>query len=132
MSEGNLSSKGARIVEALNQFADDIVAGTPIETKYKGRQVRVIPKPSRYPAARVRAVRDLIGASQQVFAQLLAVSPETVRAWEQGSRQPSVIARRFLDEIEMAPRHFRGRILAPAATAVPSSRTRPPGKRAHD
>jgi hypothetical protein len=35
----------------------------------------------------------------------------TVRSWEQGLRQPSPIARRFLDEIDMAPSHFRGRIL---------------------
>jgi transcriptional regulator with XRE-family HTH domain len=76
--------------------------------------MRVIPKPSLYPPARVRAVRELIGASQEVFARLLAVSPMTVRSWEQGLRQPSPIARRFLDEIEMSPGHFRGRILAAA------------------
>ena len=130
MSEGDLSSRGARIVKALNQFADDLAAGTPIETKYTVRQVRVIPKPSLYPAVRVRAVRELIGASQEVFAQLLAVSPMTIRSWEQGLRQPSPIARRFLDEIEMAPGHFRGRILAAAADGGPSSRTQPSGKRA--
>ena len=111
MSAGKLSARGARIVKALNQFADDLAAGTPIETKYTVRQVRVIPKPSPYPPGRVRAVRDLIGASQEVFAQLLAVSPMTIRSWEQGLRQPSPIARRFLDEIAMAPGHFRGRIL---------------------
>src|SRR5260370_5283176 len=76
------------------------------------RNGRVLPEPSRYPPARVRAVRELLGASQEVFAQLLAVSPMTVRSWEQGSRQPSPIARRFLDEIAMSPKHFRGRILA--------------------
>ena len=130
MSEGQLSSRGERIVKALNQFADDLAAGTPIETKYTVRQVRVIPKPSLYPPARVRAVRELIGASQEVFAQLLAVSPMTIRSWEQGLRQPSPIARRFLDEIEMAPGHFRGRILSSAADGEPASTTRPAGKHA--
>ena len=57
MSEGKLSSRGARIVKALGQLADDLAKGTPIETKYTVRQVRVIPKPSLYPPARVRAVR---------------------------------------------------------------------------
>jgi putative transcriptional regulator len=102
VSEGKLSSRGARIVKALGQLTDDIAEGTPIETKYTMRQVRIIPKPSLYPPARVRAVRELIGASQEVFAQWLAVSPMTIRSWEQGLRQPSPIARRFLDEIEMA------------------------------
>ena len=124
MSEGQLSSRGARIAKALGQLADHIAAGTPIETRYTVRQVRVIPKPSLYPPARVRAVRELIGASQEVFAQLLAVSPMIIRSWEQGLRQPSPIARRFLDEIEMAPGHFRGRILTAAIDAGPSNRTR--------
>jgi DNA-binding transcriptional regulator YiaG len=91
--EGKLSSRGARIVKALNQFADDLAAGTPIETKYTVRQVRVIPKPAHYSPAQVCALRELIGASQEVFAQLLAVNPVTIRSWEQGLRQPSPIAR---------------------------------------
>ena len=115
MSEDRLSSRGARIVKALTQFVDDLEAGVPIESKYTVRNVRVIPNPSLYPPARVRAVRELIGASQEVFAQLLAVSPMTVRSWEQGLRRPSPIARRFLDEIEMSPGHFRGRILGVAS-----------------
>jgi putative transcriptional regulator len=130
VSEGKLSSRGARIVKALGQLADDLASGTPIETKYTVRQVRVIPKPSLYPPARVRAVRELIGASQEVFAQLLAVSPMTIRSWEQGLRQPSPIARRFLDEIAMAPGHFRGRILTAAIDAGPSNQTRQSGDRA--
>lgn len=115
MSGAKLSPRGARIVKALQEFADDLEAGVPIESKYTVRQVRVIPQPPPYSPARVRAVRKLIGASQQVFAQLLAVSPMTVRSWEQGLRKPAPIARRFLSEIEMAPDHFRGRILAVAA-----------------
>jgi putative transcriptional regulator len=102
----------------LNQFADDLEAGVPIESKYTVRQVRVIPQPRPYSPAKVRAVRELIGASQEVFAQLLAVSPMTVRSWEQGVREPSPMARRFLDEIEMSPGHFRGRIVAAAARPV--------------
>jgi putative transcriptional regulator len=121
VSEGKLSSRGARIVKALGQLADDVAAGIPIETKYTVRQVRIIPEPSLYPPARVRAVRELIGASQEVFAQLLAVSPMTIRSWEQGLRQPSPIARRFLDEIAMAPNHFRGRIVTAAIVAGQTS-----------
>jgi hypothetical protein len=59
---------------------------------------------------------------QEVFAHLLGVSPMTIRSWEQGSRRPSPIARRFLDEIAMSPGHFRGRILAAAGEAGPGER----------
>lgn len=121
MSKRKLSPRGTRIVNALDQFADDLASGAPLEPKYTVRKVRIIPKPSPYPPSRVRAVRELVGLSQQAFAQLLAVSPMTVRSWEQGLRHPSPIARRFLDEIEMSPAHFRGRILAAADSPARSS-----------
>ena len=110
-------------MKALEQFAEDVEAGVAIEEKYTVRQVRVIPQPSAYTPSGVREVRERIGVSQEVFAQLLAVSPVTVRSWEQGVRRPSAIARRFLDEIAMAPEHFRGRILA-AASEAKQSRSR--------
>ncbi len=53
--QGN-SRRAERIVKALNQLADDLSAGTPLETSYMVRQVRVIPKPSFYPPERVRGV----------------------------------------------------------------------------
>jgi len=127
-----LSARGSRIVAALEEFAADLESGGLLESKYTVRQVRVIPKPSPYTPARVKGVRELIGVSQEVFAQLLAVSPVTVRSWEQGSRRPSPIARRFLDEIEMSPGHFRGRILAAAGSGRPDraeSTGAVPGKR---
>jgi putative transcriptional regulator len=114
MSRKKVTERGARIVAALEQFAADLGSGMPLEEKYKVRRVRVIPEPSSYTPERVRGVREQIGASQEVFAQLLAVSPVTVRSWEHGTRRPSPMARRFLDEIAMAPGHFRGRILAAA------------------
>ena len=112
MKREKLSPRGARIVAALEQLAADLEEGIPLESKYTVRRVRVLPEAPTFSPAHVRAVRERVGASLEVFAQLLAVSPMTLRAWEQGRRTPSPIARRFLGEIEMAPEHFRGRILA--------------------
>ena len=129
MSRTSLSERGARIVRALEEFADDLESGIPIEEKYTVRQVRVIPRPSAYSPERVRSVRERIGVSQEVLAQLLAVSPATVRSWEQGARRPSPIARRFLDEIAMAPEHFRGRILTASEAPAPGDRAQPSARR---
>jgi hypothetical protein len=45
MSKTKLSPRGARIVKALDEFADDLEAGVPIESKYTVRTVKPIPKP---------------------------------------------------------------------------------------
>lgn len=37
-------------------------------------------------AAYARGVRERFGVSQEIFAERLGVSPETVRSWEQGRR----------------------------------------------
>lgn len=60
-----------------------------------------------------RRVRDLLGMSQVVFARFLGVAPNTVRSWEQGTRPPSPIARRFMAEIEADPDHWRRRANPP-------------------
>jgi hypothetical protein len=49
MIKSKLSSRGARIVKALEEFADDLSSGIPIESKYTVRPVKVIPKPSPRP-----------------------------------------------------------------------------------
>jgi putative transcriptional regulator len=45
-----------------------------------------------------------------VFAQLLGVSVKTVRGWEQGLKPPVPIARRFMDELNISPDHWRRRV----------------------
>ena len=119
MNDAKLSARGARIVAALNQFADALETGVPIESKYTMRQVRVVPPPQFYSPEQVRVVRQLIGVSQEVFAQILAVSPMTIRSWEQEARKPSAMARRFLEEIQMSPDHFRGRVTTVAVKPLP-------------
>ena len=44
----------------------------------------------------VRAIRKSFGLSQPKFAQLLGISPSTLRNWEQGLRKPEGAARVLL------------------------------------
>lgn len=66
------------------------------------RLVRVA-APAPYDAARIRAVRLALNVSQGVFAELLNVSLDTVRAWEQGKRAPDGASLRLLDVAERSP-----------------------------
>ena len=54
------------------------------------------PVPSMGPRE-VAAVRAGLSLSQRVFAQVLNVSPETVRGWEQGKRTPDGASLRLLE-----------------------------------
>jgi hypothetical protein len=58
MSENNLSSRGARIVKALEEFADDLEAGVPVDSKYNVRTVEVTPKRPPDTGAGARTDRD--------------------------------------------------------------------------
>ncbi|HSZ54767.1 MAG TPA: helix-turn-helix domain-containing protein [Tepidisphaeraceae bacterium] len=62
-----------------------------------------IPEPSRYTPKQVKALRQRLGVSQAVFAELLAVSAQLVAHWEYGIRKPAPLACRLLDKIEENP-----------------------------
>ena len=62
--------------------------------------------PPEFDAARVFNVRSSLNLSQPVFAAVLNVSPETVRAWEQGKRVPDGAAARLLEVAEEEPAVF--------------------------
>jgi putative transcriptional regulator len=65
------------------------------------REANIQPVPA-YAREQVARLRKQLNLSQPVFAQALNVSPETVRAWEQGKRSPDGAALRLL---EVAQRH---------------------------
>ena len=96
-----LSPAGAKIVSA---FQEAITARLTVRS-YHAEFIC----PS-YGPEDVRRVRDLLGMSQVVFARFLGVDPNTVRSWEQGTRPPSSIARRFMGEIEEDPAYWRQRV----------------------
>jgi putative transcriptional regulator len=66
------------------------------------RESDVKPAP-RYSHLRVGKLRARLKLSQPIFARALNVSPETVRAWEQGKRHPDGAALRLLELTEKRP-----------------------------
>jgi putative transcriptional regulator len=71
-------------------------------TRYTAAEAKVEPPP-QYVPKRIRGIRDQMALSQPVFAAALNVSPETVRAWEQGKREPDGPTRRLLEVAEQHP-----------------------------
>jgi putative transcriptional regulator len=85
-------------------------SGDPPETGYTARQLALHLEPEDYTPEKVRATREVFGLSQPLFAKFPGVEVSALRHWEQGIRSPSAVVRRFLDEMNATPDHWRRRI----------------------
>ena len=111
---------GDRIIEGLQEFTDALKDRETVSEQLNCRRIVLDLHPTRYDPKLVRQTRDLLNASQAVFASFLGVSANTVQAWEQGVNAPNDMACRFMDEIRHDPEHWlerRKEIVIPKATA---------------
>jgi putative transcriptional regulator len=108
--KGRTRSLGRRIIEGLTELNEALESGRPLSERFTVRTVKVA-EPVEFDARRVRAVRERLGVSQAVFAALLGVSKILAQSWEQGTREPSALARRLLTEMERDPGHWRKLII---------------------
>src|SRR4051812_31995999 len=111
---GRLSPAGSKTVGAFEEAIEAMRPGDPRGGRLTVRTYRAEFTPRPYGPDDVRRVRGLLGMSQAVFARFLGVDANTVRSWEQGTRPPQPITRRFLAEIEAAPDHWRQRVASGA------------------
>lgn len=102
-SVGQLMIQGAR--EALAHKRGTLRKARVTRAKVTVRGVEVVP-PHQYRERDIQRVRERLGLSQAVFANLLGASVSTVRAWERGAREPSEMARRLLEVAERQPEVF--------------------------
>jgi putative transcriptional regulator len=111
------SEIGQRLIAGMEELLAVARKGgmKAVEKTFKVRKVKRVrfEKPA-LGKTEVVAIRGQLGVSQPVFAELLGVSPGTVRAWEQGVNVPSGIALRFLAEIRENPEYWTGRLKAVA------------------
>lgn len=107
----------ARLIESTRQ-ALAIARGTLAPGRVTEREAFVTPPPA-FGAKRIQRARAQLGFSQAVFAHALNVSPATVRAWEQGNREPDGAAVRLLELTSQYPQLLASKVQrvseAPAA-----------------
>jgi DNA-binding transcriptional regulator YiaG len=99
-----------QILEGLREMAEFAASGEPPEKRYTVRQLTLDLELGDYTPDKVRATREVFGLSQPLFAKFLGVEVSALRHWEQGIRAPSSVVRRFLDEMNATPDHWRKRI----------------------
>ena len=110
-----MATKGSpiwdEVIEDLNRITESLrkTGEVPPDvrvTRYRIRPVRP------FAPGRVKKVRSAVAVSRDLFAALLGVTPQTVAAWETGTRKPNGMANRFLSEVESNPSHWRKRLTA--------------------
>lgn len=104
------TSVADRIVTRLQVFTEALEKGEPVVNRFTCKRIKLDLKPQPYTPSLVRETRKVLRASQVVFAHFLGVSPQTVRAWEQGKNIPNDIAARFMDEIRRNPKYWQERL----------------------
>jgi putative transcriptional regulator len=104
------NSVGARIVNRLRGFVDAVESGQEPAERFTCRTVRLNLEPQAYDPKLVKSTRDMLGASQAIFAQFLGVSPSAVQDWEQGAKPPKGSACRLMDEIRRDPAYWQKRL----------------------
>ncbi|MEZ4425422.1 MAG: helix-turn-helix domain-containing protein [Gemmatimonadota bacterium] len=91
-------------------------------TRYTVAEAEVEPPP-QYGADRIREIRDQMEVSQSLFAAALNVSPETIRAWEQGKREPDGPTLRLLEVAEQHPEVFLGKLRRRTSRGRPKAKS---------
>ncbi len=105
------------MIEAMTELVESLESGEPLTRRFTVRTVERLPTPSAYDVKKIKATRELLGASQMIFAQLVGVSLDQAQSWEMGRRQPSATVRRLFDEIHRDPWHWRAIITGQEAMA---------------
>jgi len=108
---------GRRLIRGLTDIRDTLKKGQKLSEKFTVRTVVLDLEPTEYDADAIRKIRERLGVSQALFAQVLGASVDTVASWEQGVREPNPMARRLLEEISRNHEHWR-KILRDSLTTV--------------
>ena len=96
---------GERIIQGLNEAIafERGELGAKVTRREIPESGLGVAESGRFQGARVARLRERLRVSQPVFAQVLNVSAETVKKWEQGTRVPDGAAVRLLEIAEEHP-----------------------------
>lgn len=105
-------SIGSQLIEAMQEaVAIERGAAKPARTRRVATaRSSMVDKVPLYTSEKIVRVREAMDVSQPVFADVLNVSPNTVRAWEQGKRIPDGAAVRLLQVAEEHPAWLRSKV----------------------
>ncbi len=106
MRDSIKKSIGSTVQDLLNSGID--VSFTKKELKELGVKIPDV----EFPPEKISKLRKQMNLSQAVFADILNVSPSSIRQWEQGKRTPSGSTQVLLELLEKSPHLLDYRLTA--------------------
>jgi len=106
MRESIKKSIGSTVQDLLNSGID--VSFTKKELNSLGVKIPNV----EFEPEKISALRKQMKLSQSVFAEILNVSPSSIRQWEQGKRTPSGSTKVLLELLEKSPHLLDYRLTA--------------------
>lgn len=123
--ESKYGKLGALIIEGLQEalaYERGELTNVRVHTVEVTARSAHVERPPWYAPFLIKEIRHKLSVSQAIFAEMLGVSASSVRAWEQGKREPDGPARRLLQIAEEHPEVFKSVVgeIYPAVEAAES------------
>jgi len=106
MRDSIKQSVGSTVQDLLNSGLE--VSFTKKELKSLGVKIPEV----EFSPEKISSLRKQMNVSQSVFAEILNVSPSSIRQWEQGKRTPSGSTKVLLELLEKTPHLLDYRLTA--------------------
>lgn len=87
--------KKTKLGQALIGSLTEALAHTKGEVTLRSLRVALPALPPAWSGHQIAGLRSKLRVSQTIFARIMGVSPATLRAWEQGQKNPTGSARRL-------------------------------------
>lgn len=101
------TKKQTKLGQGLLKGLKEAVAFENKKMDLRATTMEIPDVPPEFNKTEVKAVRERLNVSQPIFAKILGVSDDTVKAWERGANKPSGSSARLIQIAEKDPEVFQ-------------------------
>lgn len=102
------SAKKTKLGQGLLKGLQEAVAYENKKIDLRSTTVEIPDHPPDFSKNQVKEIREhLLNVSQPIFAKILGVSDDTVKAWERGANKPSGSSARLIQIVQLDPQYFK-------------------------
>lgn len=99
--------KQTKLGQGLLKGVKEAVAFENRKMDLRTTTIEIPDVPPEFNKVEVKSIREHLNVSQPIFAKILGVSSDTVKAWERGANKPSGSSARLIQIAKEEPQVFR-------------------------